>query len=84
MLKRIGEGLRWLAHEFGAAAWDVIKLPFWLLGLGFRRLAALGWRRLALLGVAAVIVTVVRFHGHDSGDLAARLLPVVPRDASLL
>lgn len=46
-------------HEFTTAAWEVVKLPFWLIGLGWRRFVALGGRRIVLLAVAAVVVTVV-------------------------
>jgi nitrate/TMAO reductase-like tetraheme cytochrome c subunit len=46
-------------RDFGSAAWEVIKLPFWLIGQGWKRFFALGGRRISLLVVAALIVTVV-------------------------
>jgi hypothetical protein len=49
----------WVFREFFAAAWEVVKLPFWLIGQGWRRFFALGGRRIALLAGAAVIVTIV-------------------------
>src|SRR5512142_793737 len=45
-------------HEFISAIWEVVKLPFWLLGQGLRRLYALGGRRLLFLAAAVVIVTI--------------------------
>jgi len=51
--------MRRLFLDFVSACWEVIKLPFWLIGQGFRRLFGLGGRKLLLLVGAAVIVTVV-------------------------
>ncbi len=51
--------IRFYFHEFSSAAWEVIKLPFWLFGLGWKRFWALGTRRVILLFVAAIVVTVV-------------------------
>ena len=45
--------------EFFHAIWEVFKLPFVLIGVGFRRLFHLGWRNLAMLVTAAVILTFV-------------------------
>ncbi len=46
-------------HEFAGAVWEVVKLPFWLILQGWRRLVEIGMRKLALLAFAAVIVTIV-------------------------
>jgi hypothetical protein len=46
-------------RDFLIACWEVVKLPFWLIGLGFRRLFALGAKKLVLLLFAAVVVTIV-------------------------
>jgi nitrate/TMAO reductase-like tetraheme cytochrome c subunit len=47
------------SHEFAAAIWEVVKLPFWVLGQGLKRLYALGGRRLIFLALAVVVVTIV-------------------------
>ena len=52
-------GAWFILREFAVACWEVVKLPFWLIGLGVRRLLALGARKLAMLAVAAVVVTIV-------------------------
>jgi nitrate/TMAO reductase-like tetraheme cytochrome c subunit len=48
-----------LLRDFLIACWEVVKLPFWLIGLGARRLFALGARQLLLLFFAAIVVTIV-------------------------
>lgn len=58
-MSKIRSGFVRLLREFIAAAGEVIKLPFWLIGLGFRRLFGFGWKRLTLLASAALIVTAV-------------------------
>lgn len=45
--------------EFFSAIWEVFKLPFFLVGEGFRRLFRLGWRKIGMLSFAALILTVV-------------------------
>lgn len=50
-----------LYKEFLEAIWEVFKLPFFLLGLGFKRMYNLGWRKLTMLIAAAIILTVVVF-----------------------
>ena len=51
--------IKTLFHDFLAACWEVLKLPFVLIGIGFRRFFGLGGRRVAIMVVAAVIVTIV-------------------------
>jgi len=45
--------------EFLDAIWEVFKLPFSLIGIGFARLYRLGWRKLTMLSVAAFILTFI-------------------------
>ena len=52
-------GFAQLGRELASACWEVVKLPFWLISQGWRRLMALGARKLVLLVAAAVIVTIV-------------------------
>ncbi|MFZ5433155.1 MAG: NapC/NirT family cytochrome c [Calditrichota bacterium] len=59
MPNKVWNTLWGLFRDFWAACWEVVKLPFWLIGQGFRRLFALGIKKLILLFVAAVIVTIV-------------------------
>ncbi len=51
--------LKDLGHEFSGAIWEVVKLPFWLILQGWRRLVEIGMRKLVLLVFAAIIVTIV-------------------------
>jgi len=51
--------MRKLMREFINAVWEVFKLPFVLIAIGFRRLYTLGWRKLLMLFVAAVVLTFV-------------------------
>jgi nitrate/TMAO reductase-like tetraheme cytochrome c subunit len=56
---RLGRALAALLRDFLAACWEVAKLPFVLIGIGFRRFFGLGARKVIMLFVAAVIVTIV-------------------------
>ena len=58
-LAKILHLIRTLFSDFLAACWEVAKLPFVLIGIGFGRLFGLGARKIILLFVAAVIVTIV-------------------------
>jgi len=51
--------LRFLISEFFAACWETIKLPFWLFGVGWKRLMAFGPRRIGLVLFASLAVVVV-------------------------
>jgi nitrate/TMAO reductase-like tetraheme cytochrome c subunit len=46
-------------RDFWIACWEVIKLPFFLMGLGWRRFFGLGFRKVLYLVIAAMIVTIV-------------------------
>jgi nitrate/TMAO reductase-like tetraheme cytochrome c subunit len=56
---RLGRMLLALLSDFLAACWEVGKLPFVLIGIGFKRFFGLGARKIILLVVAAVIVTII-------------------------
>jgi nitrate/TMAO reductase-like tetraheme cytochrome c subunit len=58
-LAKILHLIRILFYDFLSACWEVFKLPFVLIGIGFKRLFALGARKIILLFVAAIIVTIV-------------------------
>lgn len=45
--------------QFISAVWEVFKLPFDLIGLGFKRMWVLGWQRILMLITAAVALTMV-------------------------
>jgi nitrate/TMAO reductase-like tetraheme cytochrome c subunit len=55
--------LKFMFREFLLACWDVIKLPFWMIKVGWRKLMSFGSRRIVLVVVAAVIVTAVALTG---------------------
>ncbi|MBK6910422.1 MAG: NapC/NirT family cytochrome c [bacterium] len=48
----------WIVKEFFAACWETIKLPFWLFGVGWKRLIGFGPRRIGLVLFASSIVIV--------------------------
>lgn len=48
-----------LLRDFFSACWEVLKLPFILIGIGFKRFFGLGSRKVVILVVAAVIVTII-------------------------
>lgn len=54
---------KFLLHEFFIACWETIKLPFWLFGVGWKRLMEFGPRRigLVLFASAAVILFSLLF-----------------------
>lgn len=58
-LKRIGRGIVTLFRDFVIACWEVFKLPFVLIAIGFKRFFALGVRKITLFAIAAVVVTIV-------------------------
>ncbi|MCB9357898.1 MAG: NapC/NirT family cytochrome c [Calditrichaeota bacterium] len=45
-----------LVREFFIACWDTIKLPFWLIGVGWKRLISFGPRRIGLVLFASAAV----------------------------
>ncbi|MBK6765711.1 MAG: NapC/NirT family cytochrome c [bacterium] len=51
--------LEFIVREFFIACWETIKLPFWLFGVGWKRLKAFGPRRIGLVLFATAMVTVV-------------------------
>lgn len=59
MLRSPLRALKALSREFYHAVWEVVKLPFWLILQGWRRLVEIGMRKLSVLAFAAVIVTII-------------------------
>jgi nitrate/TMAO reductase-like tetraheme cytochrome c subunit len=59
IFRSIGHGLVSLIRDFVTACWEVVKLPFYLIAVGWRRFFGLGARKVILLVIAAVVVTVV-------------------------
>jgi nitrate/TMAO reductase-like tetraheme cytochrome c subunit len=49
---------KFLVKEFFAACWETIKLPFWLFGVGWKRLMGFGPRRIGLVLFASAIVVL--------------------------
>jgi nitrate/TMAO reductase-like tetraheme cytochrome c subunit len=48
-----------LIKEFFVACWETIKLPFWMIRVGWRKLLGFGPKRIGLVIMATVVVTVV-------------------------
>jgi nitrate/TMAO reductase-like tetraheme cytochrome c subunit len=48
-----------LFKEFFVACWETIKLPFWMIKVGWARLLAFGPKRIGLVLMATVVVTVI-------------------------
>ena len=59
MFRSLLHAIKHLSHEFASALWEVLKLPFWVIVQGWRRLIAIGVRKLILLVFAAIVVTIV-------------------------
>lgn len=55
--------LKYIANEFFAACWEVIKLPFWMIKVGWKKLLSFGPRRIGLVLGATIIVTAVALTG---------------------
>jgi nitrate/TMAO reductase-like tetraheme cytochrome c subunit len=56
---KLGRAITALLRDFVVACWEVLKLPFILIGIGFQRFFGLGARKVIIFIVAAVIVTFV-------------------------